>query len=195
MASVVTSTDAGPTPEPDSTPSVARGVELLAARAVGGKVDAGVVLFLRGVRRLWLPSLVLGIAWLLAVGDLEAAETMTISNPGDLLRALLSPLAGIAIAVGVRLITSWLGWAAALPRARAELLAEHDRTSALLRRVSDLFFVTGALRPLRFTVAARDVAAERLGPAGRLALLVDRVETWLVPGSIVAFVLVLFVRA
>ncbi len=195
MACVVTSTSAEPSPEPEPAPSVARGVELLAARAVGGQIDAAVVLVLRAVRRLWLPSLVLGIAWLLAVGDLEAAETMTISSPADLLRALLSPLAGLAIAVGVRLLTTWLGWFAALPRARAELLAEHDRTSALLRRVSDLFFLTGALRPLRFTVAARDVAADRLGPAGRLALLVDRVETWLVPGSIAAFVLVLVVRA
>ena len=195
MACVVTPTDADSTPEPDPTSSVARGVELLAARAVGGRVDSAVVLALRAVRRLWMPALVLGIAWLLAVGDLDEVDGTAFSSPADFIRALLSPLAGLAIAFGVRLLTSWLGWVAALPRARAELLAEHDRTSALLRRVSDLFFLTGALRPLRFTVAARDVAAGRLGSAGRMALLVDRVETWMVPGSIAAFVLVLIVRA
>jgi hypothetical protein len=189
MVPVVTSTEAGASPGPG--PSVARGVELLAARAVGGQVDAGVVLVLRAVRRLWLPTLVLGLAWLLAVGDLEEVEGATFTSPADVLGALLSPLAGLAIAFGIRIITSWIGWVAALPRARAELLAEHDRTSALLRRTSDLIFVTGALRPLRFTAAARDVAAARLGTLGRIALLVDRVESWLVPCSIAVFVLVL----
>jgi hypothetical protein len=48
---------------------------------------------------------------------------------------------------------------------------------------------------LRFTGAARDAAAGRLGAAGRVALVVDRVETWLAPVSAAGFVLVLLIRA
>jgi hypothetical protein len=109
---------------------------------------------------------------------------------GELLAAVLSPLAGLAIAFGVRILTGALGFLAAAPRARAELVADHERRAAIVARVSDLVFLTGALRSLRFTAAARDVAAGRLGAAGRVALVVDRVETWLVPVSSVVFVLV-----
>jgi hypothetical protein len=82
-----------------------------------------------------------------------------------------------------------------LPRARAELLADHERRTAIMARSADLLFLTGALRSLRFTGAARDAAAGRLGAAGRVALVVDRVETWLAPVSAAGFVLVLLIRA
>ncbi len=171
--------------------SVGRGVEVLAGRAVGGRVDAGIVLTLRAVRRLWVPALVLGLAWLLASGDVADVSVEALDTVGELLAALLSPLAGIALAIAVRLVAGVLGFVVALPRAHAELLSDGERRTAVLARAADLLFLTGALRSLRFTAAARDVAAGRLGVAGRVALVVDRVETWLGPLAGAVFVLVL----
>jgi hypothetical protein len=179
----------------DDRDSVGRGVEVLAGRAVGGRVDAATVLVLRAVRRLWLPSLVLGIAWLAATGDVAQASVEALDTVGELLAALLSPLAGIALAMAVRLLAGVLGFVVALPRAWTELVADHERQSAVLARSADLIFLAGALRSLRFTAAARDIAAGRLGSAGRVALLVDRLETWLTPVGLVAFVLVLVGRS
>jgi hypothetical protein len=132
----------------------------------------------------------LGLAWLIGTGDITTVRAEDLDSVGELLAAVLSPLAGLAIAFGVRILTGALGFLAAAPRARAELVADHERRAAIVARVSDLVFLTGALRSLRFTAAARDVAAGRLGAAGRVALVVDRVETWLVPVSSVVFVLV-----
>ena len=175
--------------------SIGRGVEVLAGRAVGGGVDAAVVLVLRAARRLWIPILVLGTTWLLATGDIDSVRAEDLDSVGELLGALLTPLAGIAAAIGLRLLTSVLAFLGAMPRARAELLADHERRTAIMARSADLLFLTGALRSLRFTAAARDVAAGRLGAAGRVALVVDRVETWLGPASAAVFVLVLLLRA
>jgi hypothetical protein len=149
------------------------------------------VLTLRAVRRLWVPSLVLGLAWLFLTGDISTVSVEDLDTAGELIAALLSPLAGVVIAIGVRILTGVLGFLAALPRARSELVADHERRAAIVARVSDLVFLTGALRSLRFTAAARDVAAARLGRAGPGALVVDRVETWLIPVSAAVFVLVL----
>jgi hypothetical protein len=170
-----------------SEQSVARGVEVLARRAVGGRLDATVVLTLRAVRRLWLPSLVLGLAWLVVLGQADAVDVADLNSITELLAALLSPLAGLALAVAIRLVTGVLGTVAALPRAWAELTAVHAARAVALRHLSDLVFLTGALRSLRLTAAARDVAASRYERWGRAALLVDRVETWLVPVSVVLF--------
>jgi hypothetical protein len=174
-----------------SLESVGRGVEILAGRAVGGRVDAALVLTLRLVRRLWLPALVLGATWLVATDDVDSVAVESLDTVDELLGALLSPLAGIALAIGVRLVAGALGFVVALPRARAELVADGERRTAILARAADLVFLTGALRSLRFTAAARDVAAGRLGAAGRVALAVDRVETWLAPVAGVVLVLVL----
>ena len=176
---------------PGPRDSIGRGVEILAGRAVGGRVDAAVVLVLRALRRLWVPSLVLGLAWLVATGDVDTVTVESLDSVGELFAALLSPLAGIALAIGLRLLSGLVGFAAALPRARAELVADHEHRVAIMARLADLVFLAGALRSLRFTAAARDVAAERLGGAGRVALHVDRVETWLGPVCGAVFVLVL----
>ena len=163
---------AGSTATEEPLGSVGRGVEVLAGRAVGGRIDAALVLTLRLVRRLWLPALVLGATWLVATDDVDTVTVEDLDTVGELLGALLSPLAGIAVAIGVRLLAGALGFVVALPRARAELVADGERRTAILARAADLVFLTGALRSLRFTAAARDVAAGRLGAAGRVALAV-----------------------
>ncbi len=165
----------------DALGSVGRGVEILAGRAVGGRIDAGVVLTLRAVRRLWVPSLVLGVTWLLATGDVARFTVESLDTAGEIVAALLSPLAGLALAIVVRVLAGVLGFVVALPRARSELVADGERHTAVLARLSDLLFLTGALRSLRFTAAT--------------SLVVDRVETWLVPVSIVVFVLVSLLTA
>ncbi len=193
MSCVQPPAPAGSTATGEPLGSVGRGVEVLAGRAVGGRIDAALVLTLRLVRRLWLPALVLGTAWLVATDDVDSVAVADLDTVGELLGALLSPLAGVALAIGVRLVAGALGLVVALPRARAELVADGERRTAILARAADLVFLTGALRSLRFTAAARDVAAGRLGAAGRVALAVDRVETWLAPvaGAVLVLVLLL----
>lgn len=171
----------------ESVASVSGDIEQLARHSVGpGVVDPLIVLTLRAVRRLWAPFLVFGIAWVIVAGDLDAAGDLSFDSPQGYLRALLTPFAGIALAVGIRIVTTVLGSVAATPRAVAEHRRNDPGRWSVVRAPGDVTSLVAAYRLLRFTSSARDVAAERLGATGRVFLVVDRVETWLVPIGLIA---------
>lgn len=171
----------------ESVASLSGDIEQLARHSVGpGVVDPLVVLVLRAVRRLWAPLLVFGVAWVVVAGELDAAADVSFDSIGDYLRALLSPFAGIVLAIGIRVLTTVLGSAAATPRAVAEHRHNDPRRWSVLRSPGDVTSLVAAYRLLRFTTSARDVAVERLGAAGRVFLVVDRVESWLVPIGLIA---------
>lgn len=173
-----------------SVESVAGDIEQLAQHSVGpGVLDPFIVLVLRIVRRLFWPLLIGGTAWVIVVGYLKEVESVSLATPEELLRALLTPFAGIALAIVLRLLSTLFGSLAATPRAVADHRSSDTRRWSVLRSPADVAALVAAYRLLRFTAAARDVAASRLGATGRVFLLVDRVETWAVPATVTALVL------
>jgi hypothetical protein len=174
----------------ESVESVAGDIEQLAQHSVGpGVVDPFIVLVLRVARRLFWPLLLGGITWVIVIGQLDAVATVSLATPEELFRALLTPFAGIALAIVLRLLSTLLGSLAATPRAVADHRRSDPRRWPVLRSPADVAALVAAYRLLRFTAAARDVAASRLGGTGRVFLLVDRVETWAVPIAVTALVL------
>lgn len=169
-------------------------VRLLAVHSVGpSAVDALIVLGIRAVRRLWAPVMVLRLLLLVLEGSPVDAQELALGSPREVLAALLSPFAGIVLAIGIRIVTLVLGTLAALPHAVAEQRATDPRSWSVLRSPADVIGLTAAYRLARFTSAARDVAASRLGPFGRGFLIADRVETWLTPVTLVILVTTLLV--
>jgi hypothetical protein len=137
-----------------------------------GKADAVVVLVLWAARQGSLPLFLAGIIFALLAGGLGAEDVGNLANPADLLRGLLSPLAGIAAAVLIRAAVSVLALLSAWS------LGAPDRPSASPRTavgrwhgLIDRWRVAQAIRSLRWTWEVRDAAVARAGPAGsRLAL-------------------------
>ena len=145
-------------------------------------------------RRLFGPLLLGGITWVIVLGQLDEAATVSLATPEELFRALLTPFAGIALPIVLRLLSTLLSSLAATACAVADhRRADHRRSDTrrwpVLRSPADVAALVAAHRLLRFTAAARDVAASRLGATGRVFLLVDRVERWAVPIAVTALVL------
>lgn len=140
-----------------------------------GNVDPLGVLGLWYVRKLFVPTLWVGLL-IAIVADPDNSATITLETPEDTWNALLSPLAGIVIAIALRVGANLGALLFALP-ASAVFGARVDSNKSLGRRLgklNDRFYVAGALRSLRWTDEARGYAAERLGPRGNLVALLDR---------------------
>ncbi|WP_139721199.1 hypothetical protein [Serinicoccus chungangensis] len=171
--------------------AVADEVESLAGRAVGGVSDAWALLAVRVVRRLWIPCLVLGVAWVVWTGTTQDASELHLATVSEIVGALLSPFVGVVLALGLRVASTALGVVAAVPVARRDLWHARRRMSS---GVPHIVSVAIGLRWLRATTAARDVALSRLHPRfARTMLLVDRLETALVPVAVLVLVVVVAV--
>lgn len=139
-----------------------------------GRTDAIVVLSLWAARRAFLPLLLIGLiaGWLTGRVTAESDVAESFDTIGELLGALLSPLAGIALAIVIRVAVGWLALAAAWPlaswrRTGPRTLAQRYRDAA------DRWRLAQAYRSLRWTWGVRDMAIERAGGVGRkLALAV-----------------------
>jgi hypothetical protein len=177
----------GPLPPVD----LARRHALLVPPMRPGQRDALAVLVLRLLRRSWLTLMGLGFIWVIHVGRFSAAIVVDLNTPGKLVSALLTPLAGIAIAIGVRILAGFSSSLAALPLALDEL----SRRPAQRRRqpsdATDLYYLATALGRVRATRPVRDEAAARWGRLGTLAVLVDRVLGFTGPAACAAAVVVL----
>ncbi|WP_299520792.1 hypothetical protein [uncultured Serinicoccus sp.] len=171
--------------------AVADEVESLAGRAVGGVSDAWALLVVRMVRRLWIPCLILGVAWVVWTGTTQDVSELHLATVPEIVAALLSPFVGVVLALGLRVASTALGVVAALPVARADL---HHARRRMSSGVPHIVSVAIGLRWLRATTAARDVALSRLRPAvARTLLLVDRVQTALIPVAALVLVVVVAV--
>ncbi len=168
-------------------------VESLAGRAVGGVSDAWAVLGVRAVRRLWVPCLVLGVAWVVWTGTTQDVSELRLATVQEIVGALLSPFVGVVLALGLRVASTVLGVVAALPVARTDLRRARRRMAT---GVVHVVSVAIGLRWLRTTTAARDVALSRLRPpVARTMLLLDRVETALIPVAVLVLLVVVAVAS
>jgi hypothetical protein len=109
------------------------------------------VLVLRVARRLFWPLLLGGITWMIVLGQLDEAATVSLATPEELCRALLTPFAGIALPIVLRLLSTLLGSLAATARAVADHRRSDTRRWPVLRSPADVAALVAAHRLLRLT--------------------------------------------
>lgn len=140
-----------------------------------GQFDAWAVLGVWYVRRLFVPMLWVGLM-IAIVADPQHVANVKLDSPEDTWSALLSPLAGIVIALALRVGANIAALLLALP-ASATIDQRADPRAGLWRSIgflSDRYNVASALRSLRWTINARRYAVELLGPRGRNFRTVDQ---------------------
>lgn len=141
-----------------------------------GRLDPFVLWLVWLLRRASLPLLWVGLIGAVLSGDLDDLDPQRFQTLGELFGALLSPLAGVALAIAARAGAGVLGWALAYPIAHAARPVDDPRRFHV-PQVSvwiDRFHLTRALRAWRWTAAVREVAAHRLGGTRRRLRLLDR---------------------
>ncbi len=142
-----------------------------------GRADSTTVLLLWASRRAFWPLLLFGVAAAVAFGDLEEGSALELTTPGELLRALLSPLAGVAVAVLLRIAVAWLALLAAWPLSRW-IRPEGPRPwRQVYRDWIDRWRLAQAYRSLRWTWGVREEATARLGLLGRRLALAGPLAT------------------
>jgi hypothetical protein len=171
-----------------------RPIALVPAQALRpGRFDATALWALWCLRRAAMPLLWVGLVGA-TLGGQSDVSTEQFQSPGEFLAALLSPAAGIALAIAVRLLAGVGALVFAYPLAYAAAAGDgHGRWSVLrVRPWFDRYYLTRALRAWRWTSPVRDLAAERLGASGRmwrrwsLALAVANPVTFIIAIAVLA---------
>ncbi len=134
--------------------------------------DATAVLVLRALRRSTIPLVALGLIGALTTGDHSTAALATLTGPSEWWATLRSPLAGLALAVVVRVGVSVAALLLALPRVPSET-AGRPGLRARWHAWVDRLQVARAYRSLRWTWGVRAVAIRRLGVRGRRLALAE----------------------
>jgi hypothetical protein len=132
-----------------------------------GRRDPLALLAVWYVRKASYPLLWLGIIVAMLAGRADAID-LGLHSPQTIVARLLSPLAGIILAVLLRIGAGLAGLALAYPLARAREASLSPRTyfGAAIGRLSDRLNVARAYRALRWTHHVRQVAIRRLGETG-----------------------------
>lgn len=146
--------------------------------------DATAVLVLWVLRRAFYPLLLVGFAYAWLAGEVTPVALVRLDNPLRLFGALFTPLAGIALAVAVRVLADLVALAVAFPRTRWVSQEEVRLDSAghkrgPVRRWVDRLYMTAAYRELRSTWTVRGRATSQLGHS-RLWLTGLNAALWLV---------------
>lgn len=148
-------------------------------------LDAVLVLLVWLLRRAFYPLLLLGLAFAWVAGeDVSPTTLVRLENPLQLVGALFTPLAGIAVALVVRFAVGAAALALAFPRTRwvSQAQAGPDVDGlprGPVRRWVDRYYLTAAYRELRGTWTVRGRATAQLGYSWRWLTLLN-VAMWLV---------------
>jgi hypothetical protein len=159
-----------------------------------GKRDARRLLVLWLIRRSAVPVFWLGLMIGVLVSPGHYVEA-SFDSPVDAFGQLLSPAAGIALALLLRVGTTTAGFALALPLARGFIGAggvPAGYSGGGLSRVFDGFGASRGYGALRFTRTVRDAAAARLGQEGARH---DRLDRWVTRANLALPALTLLVIA
>lgn len=162
-----------------------------------GSADAAALLTLWTLRRAVYPLLWVGTAVAAVAGRLDDFDAAQFQSVGTLVGAALSPLVGIVVAVGLRILTSWMALAWSYPLARdAQATAPHGARGRFRPGVwFDRLYLTRAYRQWRWTTAVRGLAAVRLGRPGQLLRRLDRALLYANVPLLTAAIAVLIVTA
>jgi hypothetical protein len=150
---------------PDDVPGRDVAAPLALAPGTG---DATGVLLLRCLRTGSILLVVAGVAVAVATRSEDRIDEAT--SPDTLLPALATPLAVLAVGVVLRVLVAPIAYGAAalfVVRADRHVTRPDDRRSAWHRLV-DRTRLAGSYRALRWTLAVRDEAVDRLGRRGRV---------------------------
>lgn len=140
-----------------------------------GTFDAWSVLSVFYVRKLFIPMLWIGMTIAL-IADPRHIADVKLDTPEDTWNAFLSPLAGVVIAVALRVGATFAALLLAIP-ASAAFGAQLETQTTLGRRLgglSDRWNVASAFRSLRWTYDARQYAIERIGGKRYAVSPIDR---------------------
>ncbi|WP_395659764.1 hypothetical protein [Nocardioides sp.] len=157
--------------------------------------DAVVVLVLRCYRSFSMVLVGLGACiatWAHSVDDLDQAFV----SPEAIMRALVTPLAALAVGIVVRASVTPLAWGAAMAFVAVTNpeMTPPPRRDTAWTRLSDQARMASAYRPLRWTTSVRDAAVESLGRTGSVLQLADAVLRALAVLAWLAFVVLLALR-
>lgn len=140
-----------------------------------GRGDPLTVLSLWCLRRTFTPLLFGGLIAATISGSYHSDALGALTSPGEILGAIFSPLAGVALALVVRVAVGALAFLTAGALSVGSVRAADGAPLVGRWRVwSDRARVTRAYRALRWTWAVRAAALARSGAAGRWLELVDR---------------------
>lgn len=139
------------------------------AAAVRGRFDAAALLILWLLRSAAPAVLIAGViyAWLVSEDRFESIPQMT--TPGQAFRVLLSPFAGVALAIILRFAVGVAALILAYPLGRREsgsTVGPHMWRRPF-RVLTDRLHLVRAYRSLRWTSAVGDLAASRIGTWGK----------------------------
>ena len=143
-----------------------------------GRFDPAAVLVLWCLRKAFFPMLWLGLTVATISGRSEEIAdaggvgdwASSFDSAGDVVAALLSPLAIVLFAIVSRFVVAVLALVLAYPLTMWSEPTDyaHGRKSRSRSRLwSDRWYLTQAYRALRWTWAIRQVAADKLGEPGR----------------------------
>lgn len=166
--------------------------------AIRSDTDATLVLALWCLRKSFFPMLWLGLSFATIVLVLINHETQTaterlasLDSPDEYLRALVSPMALVVLALAIRISVGFLALAAAYPLTASASLYEYPdagRLGHVTRRWFDKLYITRGYRSLRWTWTVRNEAARQIGRRGEILSTCSRVMRW---SAIVLFIVYL----
>lgn len=152
-----------------------------------GDFDSTALLVLWCLKKAFFPLLWIGliVAVLLTqdaadLGEEIQAEIENLDTPGEFLSALVSPFAGVLIALVLRIAVGVAAFALAYPLARWNRPSDYARRGSEgshLRLWWDRVYMTRSYRSLRWSWAVRQEAADRLGRRGRVLELCNPILT------------------
>ena len=152
-----------------------------------GTFDSAALLVLWCARKAFLPLLWIGLiaAVLLTqdaanLGNAIERELEDLDTPGEFFATLVSPFAGVLIAIVVRLIVGALAFTSAYPLTRWNDASDYARggtAGSYLRMWWDRVYMTQSFRSLRWSWAVRQEAADRLGSRGTILELCSPILT------------------
>jgi hypothetical protein len=147
------------------------------AALLPGRSDPTALLAAWCLRKAFLPLVWIGLAVPLLAHSSDAIEHAKLDSVSHALRALFSPLAGLVLALAVRLASAALGFALAY---RVTGSLDADGGSARRGRIgwfvrfADRLRLTKAYREIRWTTPVRAEAADRLGSRGKAFIFAER---------------------